>query len=120
MPFYEYCCESCGHELEELQKINDPDLKDCPACNKPELRKLVSAAAFKLTGTGWYETDFKDNKKDSKSKEDGSSSESNSSNSGNNDATAKKDGSDSSKTAKKETKKTKKDSQSTKTKKDSK
>lgn len=120
MPFYEYSCEACGHELEELQKINDPDLKDCPACDKPELRKLVSAAAFKLTGTGWYETDFKENKKDSEAKTDASSSESGSSNSGDGDASAKKGGGESSKTTKKETKKPKKDSQSTKSKKDSK
>ncbi len=61
MPFYEYRCEACGHELEELQKINDPVLTKCPECNKNRLTKLVSAAAFKLTGTGWYETDFKNN-----------------------------------------------------------
>jgi len=61
MPFYEYRCEACGHELEELQKINDPVLTKCPECSENRLTKLVSAAAFKLTGTGWYETDFKNN-----------------------------------------------------------
>lgn len=59
MPIYEYQCEACGHRLEKLQKISDDPLKDCPACNKPELKKLVSAAAFRLKGGGWYETDFK-------------------------------------------------------------
>lgn len=59
MPIYEYQCEACGHRLEKLQKIADDPLKDCPACDKPELRKLVSAAAFRLKGGGWYETDFK-------------------------------------------------------------
>ena len=34
----------------------------CPECNSDNLRKLVSAAAFKLKGTGWYETDFKTKK----------------------------------------------------------
>ncbi len=59
MPIYEYQCEACGHRLEKLQKIADDPLKDCPACEKPDLKKLVSAAAFRLKGGGWYETDFK-------------------------------------------------------------
>jgi len=61
MPIYEYRCSACGHELEVLQKMNDDPLLDCPACNKAELQKLVSAAAFRLKGGGWYETDFKTN-----------------------------------------------------------
>ncbi len=59
MPIYEYQCDQCGHRLEALQKMADEPLRDCPACKQPALRKLVSAAAFKLTGSGWYETDFK-------------------------------------------------------------
>jgi len=59
MPIYEYRCQSCGHELEELQKMSDPPLVDCPECDQPELTKLISAAAFRLKGSGWYETDFK-------------------------------------------------------------
>lgn len=59
MPIYEYQCQACGHELEKLQKISDEPLKDCPACGKPKLQKLVSAAGFRLSGSGWYETDFK-------------------------------------------------------------
>jgi len=68
VPIYEYQCEHCDHKMEAIQKISDTPLKDCPECNQETLRKLVSAAAFKLTGTGWYVTDFKDNKK--KAKED--------------------------------------------------
>lgn len=59
MPIYEYQCESCGHRLEALQKVSDPQLCDCPECGKPSLKKQVSAAAFRLKGGGWYETDFK-------------------------------------------------------------
>ena len=59
MPIYEYQCEACGHYLETLQKISDPPLTDCHKCGKPALKKLVSAAAFRLKGGGWYETDFK-------------------------------------------------------------
>ena len=64
MPIYEYRCESCSHELEKLQKISDDRLVDCPQCDQPALKRLVSAAAFRLKGNGWYETDFKkDNKR---------------------------------------------------------
>ena len=62
MPIYEYRCEHCEHRLEMLQKISDDPAKTCPECGENSLRKLVSAAAFKLKGTGWYETDFKDKK----------------------------------------------------------
>lgn len=64
MPIYEYRCESCAHELEKLQKMGDDKLVDCPECGQPALKRLVSAAAFRLKGSGWYETDFKkDNKR---------------------------------------------------------
>ena len=59
MPIYEYQCDACGHKLEKLQKVSDEPLKDCPACSQAALHKLVSAAAFRLKGGGWYETDFK-------------------------------------------------------------
>ncbi len=59
MPIYEYQCEACGHKLEKIQKISDPVLVDCPECDTPKLNKLISAAGFRLKGSGWYETDFK-------------------------------------------------------------
>lgn len=59
MPIYEYRCERCGYELEQMQKLSDPPLSDCPQCGQPALRKRISAAAFRLKGGGWYETDFK-------------------------------------------------------------
>jgi len=67
MPIYEYACTECNHELEVLQKMNDMPLKQCPACGNNTLNKLISAAAFHLKGTGWYETDFKGTKKPQKS-----------------------------------------------------
>jgi putative FmdB family regulatory protein len=62
MPIYEYRCDSCGHELDALQKLSDERLKDCPACEAAALRRLVSAPSFRLKGAGWYETDFKSDK----------------------------------------------------------
>jgi putative FmdB family regulatory protein len=63
MPIYEYRCDACGHEMEALQKISDEPLRECPQCGKNELKKLISAAGFRLKGGGWYETDFKGGKK---------------------------------------------------------
>jgi len=62
MPIYEYRCGDCGHELDALQKLSDEPLKDCPECEQPALKRLMSAPAFRLKGGGWYETDFKSDK----------------------------------------------------------
>ncbi|HYW03786.1 MAG TPA: zinc ribbon domain-containing protein [Gammaproteobacteria bacterium] len=59
MPIYEYECQACGHRLEALQMLSEDPLRDCPECGKPELKRLISAAGFRLKGSGWYETDFK-------------------------------------------------------------
>ena len=59
MPIYEYQCRSCQHELEALQRMSDDALIHCPECNEAALKKKMSAAAFQLKGSGWYETDFK-------------------------------------------------------------
>ena len=88
MPIYEYVCDNCGHYLEALQKLSDEPLVFCPECGDATLRKQVSAAAFRLKGTGWYETDFKnsDKKKPSenakKAKKESKSSSGSSSDSG--------------------------------------
>lgn len=63
MPIYEYQCDACAHTLEALQKLSDAPLVDCPACSKAALTKKISAAGFRLAGSGWYETDFKSGKK---------------------------------------------------------
>lgn len=63
MPIYAYQCSACGHEMEALQKISDAPLTECPACHASTLSKQVTAAAFRLGGSGWYETDFKSGNK---------------------------------------------------------
>jgi putative FmdB family regulatory protein len=59
MPIYEYQCQACDHEFEALQKMSEDQLIQCPECQKPELKKLISASGFRLKGSGWYESDFK-------------------------------------------------------------
>lgn len=74
MPIYEYACSACGHKLEAIQKMSDEPLLDCPECKEAQLKKLVSAAGFRLKGNGWYETDFKSSGKKSSNDSGDSSS----------------------------------------------
>lgn len=62
MPIYEYLCNSCGAEKEHLQKISDAPIAVCPVCGSSNYVKRISAAGFQLKGSGWYVTDFKNNK----------------------------------------------------------
>jgi putative FmdB family regulatory protein len=59
MPIYAYRCESCGHAKDVLQKVSDPLLTVCPACNAETFKKQLTAAGFQLKGSGWYVTDFR-------------------------------------------------------------
>jgi putative FmdB family regulatory protein len=59
MPIYEYRCSGCGHQQEYIQKVNDPQHTQCPACGKETFSKMLSAAGFQLKGSCWYATDFK-------------------------------------------------------------
>mgnify|MGYP000527031495 CR=1 FL=1 len=63
MPIYEYTCKSCGFEKDVLQKLSDEPLTNCPECEEDTFVKRISAAGFRLAGSGWYETDFKTGKK---------------------------------------------------------
>ena len=71
MPIYEYKCELCGSIFEHLQKVSDNNLEICRICNKKgKVTRLISSSGFRLKGTGWYETDFKNNKKQPEKKQD--------------------------------------------------
>ena len=60
MPIYAFRCEACGHAFDRLQKLSDADPRDCPACGAGgQVRRQLTAPSFRLSGSGWYETDFK-------------------------------------------------------------
>jgi putative FmdB family regulatory protein len=63
MPIYAYRCDACGFEKDVLQKLSDAPLTVCPSCGKETFKKQLTAAGFQLKGSGWYVTDFRDNKK---------------------------------------------------------
>ena len=59
MPIYAYACHACGHSFDRLQKLSEADPVICPQCGASALQRQVTAPAFRLAGSGWYETDFK-------------------------------------------------------------
>ena len=71
MPIYEYRCSTCQFQDDLMLKVSAASTLQCPSCQRNTFEKLVSAPSFKLSGSGWYETDFK-NKKESKKSTDSS------------------------------------------------
>ncbi|MGB0468687.1 MAG: FmdB family zinc ribbon protein [Pontibacterium sp.] len=63
MPIYDFECEACGHEFEKLVMRSDAPAPQCVSCSSEKVQKKVSAPGFRLSGGGWYETDFKTGKK---------------------------------------------------------
>jgi putative FmdB family regulatory protein len=59
MPIYEFECATCGEHFDRLQKLSDPDPDACPHCGATGVRRCLTAPSFRLSGSGWYETDFK-------------------------------------------------------------
>jgi len=63
MPIFDFQCKACGHQFEKLVMGSDPVMPACVSCADEKVEKLVSAPGFRLSGSGWYETDFKTGKK---------------------------------------------------------
>ena len=59
MPIYAFVCSACGHQFDRLQKLSDPDPSTCPDCAADAVKRQLTAPSFRLSGSGWYETDFK-------------------------------------------------------------
>ena len=59
MPIYAFICTACGHRFDRLQKLSDPDPGACPDCGADAIKRQLTAPSFRLSGGGWYETDFK-------------------------------------------------------------
>jgi putative FmdB family regulatory protein len=60
MPTYEYQCDACEHNFDELQAYSDAPLKKCPKCGKQKLRRVYGAGgAIIFKGSGFYQTDYR-------------------------------------------------------------
>lgn len=56
MPTYQYACNDCGHDFEQVQSFTDDSLTDCPKC-EGRLRKIFNAVGVVFKGSGFYRTD---------------------------------------------------------------
>jgi len=50
MPIYEYICQSCGYEFEEL--LRGDEKPTCPSCGKRQLKHQFSVPAAHAEGSG--------------------------------------------------------------------
>ena len=73
MPIYEYKCEDCGHEFEEMLHFSERDVPLNTPCSmrifdrnrepqcfdcKGKLRLKMSMSSFHLKGGGWYKDGY--------------------------------------------------------------
>ncbi|MGZ6266275.1 MAG: FmdB family zinc ribbon protein [Candidatus Limnocylindrales bacterium] len=58
VPFYDYVCENCGHEMEVAHSLHESGPVVCPNCHG-RMRKSISAPAVHFKGTGWARTEPK-------------------------------------------------------------
>lgn len=52
MPYYDYVCSDCGHEMEVMHSVHGHGPAACPICHG-QMRKAISAPAVHFKGTGW-------------------------------------------------------------------
>lgn len=82
MPTYEYVCDKCGHQFEQMQPISAQPLTICPedSCGrkrwgKGKVRRAISAGGGLLfKGTGFYITDYRSDSYKQAAKSDSASS----------------------------------------------
>jgi putative FmdB family regulatory protein len=78
MPTYEYICEKCGHQFEQVQSISAKPLSVCPEalCGKKtwgrgKVKRAISAGGGLIfKGSGFYTTDYRSDKYKEAAKKD--------------------------------------------------
>ena len=65
MPTYEYECTECGYLFEVFQAITADQVKECPKCNGKVRRLISTGVGLIFKGSGFYVTDYKNNKSNS-------------------------------------------------------
>lgn len=55
MPIYEYTCQECGTDFEELVNINARDNPPCPSCDSHKTEKKMSVFGG-IGGSGCSDT----------------------------------------------------------------
>lgn len=61
MPTYDYLCTECDHTFEYFQSMNDTPISTCPECGGKVKRLIGTGAGPIFKGSGFYQTDYKNN-----------------------------------------------------------
>jgi len=65
MPAYDYRCKHCGHTFEASHSMKADSLVMCPVCKTPNLVRIIGRGGGMIfKGSGFYQTDYKNSKKD--------------------------------------------------------
>lgn len=59
MPIYEFQCQNCGHEFEQILPFSAQSVPACPRCSSNQVDRQVGRPAIHFKGSGWYITDSK-------------------------------------------------------------
>ena len=78
MPTYQYVCEKCGHQFEQIQPISAKPLTICPKelCARKRWgkgkvkRAIIAGAGLIFKGSGFYSTDYRSEKYKEAAKKD--------------------------------------------------
>ncbi len=75
MPTYTYACKKCEHQMDVFHSMTDAPKVKCEACGSARTKKLIgTGAGIIFKGSGFYETDYKNNSGKKVDKADGDSS----------------------------------------------
>jgi putative FmdB family regulatory protein len=67
MPTYEYICHLCNHRFEHFQNIQAEPIKICPLCNSDKVERILTGGiGLIFKGQGFYITDYKKSRTESK------------------------------------------------------
>ena len=79
MPIYEYKCEDCGHEFEEMLHFSERDVPLNTSCEQQieqtkhmsfkcdgKVHLKMSLGSFHLKGSGWYKDGYGKKKQETK------------------------------------------------------
>ena len=70
MPTYDYICNKCGHTFELFQSMTETPRKTCPVCKRVVRRLVSGGSGLIFKGSGFFLTDYKNDKKPPKDKKE--------------------------------------------------
>ena len=62
MPIYEFACQNCGHEFEQILPFSAQGTPSCPVCQSTQVVRRMGRPAIHFKGSGWYINDSKTSK----------------------------------------------------------